>query len=744
MSDKTEDFSPAQSLLQELISANAISNDDWLTVPVADRERINQIKQLNTLVGELVSLKLLTPYQGSLIENGRLRDLAIGNYKVLDVIGSGGMGVVYRAQHLFLKWHAAIKVIHSESMSYENLQRFFNEVWVVAQLSHPNIVRALDAGRTFHESSHHIQANYLVMEFVEGRDLDNLVRGDGPLPVPLACDLAYQIASALAEADRHHLIHRDIKPSNIRVTAKGQAKLLDFGLALNFRSCLTEPGTVVGTIDFLAPEQAANSHNVDIRADIYSLGATLYWALTGATPFPQGETLVEKIFRRQTETAPGIQSVRPDLPSSLQDVVAQMMAVNPDERYASPKLVMQALLPYLPKGKLIPELPGESIFSDYEPNSSDAPTLIANASNRVLVVDDEKPIRNLCRIMMEQENFYCDEAADGPTALKMLETAPYDLVLLDIAMPEMPGTEVLRRIRENPPCSHLKVIMLSGHVPGDELAPMLLAGADDFLTKPFRSAELKSRTKAAMKMKEIQQRLDRFNGKLIAANHELELNLHTKNIDLVHARNALVLAMADLVAYRDSETGAHLLRLQRYCRRIAEEAARMPAFEAQIDQNFIQALEGSAPLHDIGKVGLPDYILLKPGKLTAEERIIMQAHTTIGASILQKVAQQHQFAVAFLQMAADIARHHHERFDGTGYPDHLVGSAIPLAARILALADVYDAMRSRRPYKPALPHGAAIDVMKESAEGHFDPALWQVFLKCAKDLDYIFRDSREA
>jgi HD-GYP domain-containing protein (c-di-GMP phosphodiesterase class II) len=163
-------------------------------------------------------------------------------------------------------------------------------------------------------------------------------------------------------------------------------------------------------------------------------------------------------------------------------------------------------------------------------------------------------------------------------------------------------------------------------------------------------------------------------------------------------------------------------------------------FASQIDANFIQMLECCAPLHDIGKVGLPDHILLKPGKLDNDERIIMQAHTIIGADTLKTVLQQHGSAVAFLQMAIDIARHHHERFDGTGYPDKLSGNAIPLAARIVSIYDVYDALRSRRVYKPALSHRAAIQVMTEASPGQFDPALLRVFQRCAPQFERIFRE----
>ena len=163
----------------------------------------------------------------------------------------------------------------------------------------------------------------------------------------------------------------------------------------------------------------------------------------------------------------------------------------------------------------------------------------------------------------------------------------------------------------------------------------------------------------------------------------------------------------------------------------------------QVDAAFIDMLECCAPLHDIGKVGIPDHILLKPGKLSADERLLMQSHTIIGAETLTKVAEHHGFALAFLHMAIDITRHHHERFDGNGYPDRLAGDNIPLAARIVAIGDVYDALRSRRVYKPSLSHAAAVEIMTKGSPGHFDPALMHVFERCGDKFDAIFRELKE-
>jgi response regulator RpfG family c-di-GMP phosphodiesterase len=166
----------------------------------------------------------------------------------------------------------------------------------------------------------------------------------------------------------------------------------------------------------------------------------------------------------------------------------------------------------------------------------------------------------------------------------------------------------------------------------------------------------------------------------------------------------------------------------------------LPGFASQIDTNVVEMIECCAPLHDIGKVALPDHILMKPGPLTPDERVLMQAHTTIGADTLKEVADQHGVAVAFLQTAIEIARHHHERFDGQGYPDRLAGNDIPVSARIVAIADVYDALRSRRSYKPAMSHSVAVQIMVEASPGHFDPALLKAFSQCADRFERIFRE----
>jgi putative two-component system response regulator len=207
----------------------------------------------------------------------------------------------------------------------------------------------------------------------------------------------------------------------------------------------------------------------------------------------------------------------------------------------------------------------------------------------------------------------------------------------------------------------------------------------------------------------------------------------------VQVRSALVLALTRLVEYRDIESAATSPSMRQYCRMLAEEAARLPAFAGQIDAAFLETLDLGVPLHDVGKVGLPDHILHKPGKLDPDERVLMQTHTLLGAELLQAVAQEHGSALAFLDTATRIARHHHERWDGEGYPDRLAGEDIPLAARVVAVADVYDALRGHRVYKPALPHSTAARLMLGTV-GQFDPALLKAFENCHLHFERTFRE----
>ena len=725
--------SPAQRLLRELLSSIIVLPEDFWKLSAQVQDEITHSAEIRKLLPLLIQHELLTEYQAARVEAGTTYGLVVGNYRILDRLGAGGMGVVFKAEHVDMRRPVAIKILSSLADEDSCIQqRFLTEIRVVAQLQHPNIVAAMDAGTISGPNSPTLR--YFVMELVPGQDLEEFINSNGPLSPVQACDVIHQVAAALAEAHKHNLVHRDIKPSNIRLTPDGQAKLLDFGLARHFTYRMTEPGTVLGTLDFMAPEQVCDAGSVDIRADIYALGATLFWCLTGKYPFESKGTIVQQAIYRQTQPPPSARSWRPEISAELDAVVTRMMALCPDERYATPQMVMQALLPFLKPEMRDSFLPTSHALSP-EKGCNSRPY-------QILIVDDEAELRRFSRLALEtQDGPQCDEAANGELAIEAIKAKRYDLVLLDIEMPGMKGPEVCRHLRDNPPYPHLKIVMMSGRATPDEMSQMLLNGADDYLTKPMSVIQLQSKIKAALCLKDAQDRADLLKSHLSAVNREQEKTLSAKDRDLADARNGLVHALAKLVEYREGATGSRLRRMEQYARCLAEAAANTPELVGQIDANFIEFLGCCAPLHDIGKVGLPDHILLKPGKLDPDERILMQTHTTIGADTLTAVMKQHGSALAFLQMAVEIAQFHHERYDGEGYPNRLSGTSIPLSARLVAICDVYDALRSRRSYKPALSHSTAIQVMTKVSVGQFDPVLLQVVEQCAERFERIFRET---
>ena len=735
--------SAALSRLDFFLQNSLIHREDWATLPSESRKRLEVLDNDKDLLKTLLEMKLLTQYQVDRVEAGTTQGLLLGSYRILSRLGAGGMGVVFLAEHILLRRLVAVKVLPmsaGDDPCGVLLSRFFNEIRMVAQLQHPNIVWAIDTGEFVSRGLESQVLYYHVMEYVPGKSLEEMIHANGPFSLVLACDTIYQVASALAEADKHRLVHRDIKPSNILVTPEGQAKLLDFGLARTMDNRQTQPGVLLGTIDYMAPEQFADASAVDIRADIYSLGGTLYWCLTGKVPFPlngQSSTRGAVGATGPTRQPPSLRALRPDLPASLDEVVAKMMANKASDRYPTPLAVMKALLPFLTEstGELCYLSSGRTagVRAEGQPTQP--------SCHRVLLVDDEPAMRTISRTVLESQGILCDEVGDGRGALEAARARHYDLILIDVEMPGMPGTEVLRQLRDDPPNSNLKIIMTSGRVSSDDMSSMILSGADDFLAKPFSVVQLIARTKAAIRLKTAQDRSDNLNRQVLAANQELESNLATKEGDLVHTRNTLVLTLAELIAARAAETPAHLKRMAGYVRAFAQELLTVPGFASQVDENYILSFEGAAPLHDIGMIGVPEHILLRPGKLDPEESLVMQSHTTQGAEILQKLASRNGIAAGFLQTAIDITRHHHERWDGRGYPDRLAGSDIPLSARIVGLVDVYDAIRAKRPHKPALPHVAAVQMMTEASPGQFDPALLRTFEKTHHLFEKVFRQT---
>jgi response regulator RpfG family c-di-GMP phosphodiesterase len=732
--------SPVLISLTELLDSGLILTEDWDALSPQAQSELFQCQDPRARLALLEKQGLLTSYQVSRIESGSTFGLILGNYRVLDHLGSGGMGVVFLGEHVKLRKQVAIKVLHpTHAHSPHLLTRFHHEIRAVARLQHPNVVGALDVGEVPSPDGHTLTLYYFVMEHVPGQDLEKLVKSQGPLPVVKACDIISQVAGALVEADKNRLVHRDIKPSNIQVTPAGQAKLLDFGLARLQCDRVTSPGMALGSLAYMAPEQAVDASGVDIRADLFALGGTLYWALTGRLPFPTSSNIGEALSQRRARPTLNFEVEGVEVPPGLRDVLKRMLAGRPEDRFQTPQEVMDALLPHLKMD--LPEMSSLMVRGASIPHLPSAESTPAGPRvHKVLIVDDDPDVRQLCKSLLESPTLRCEEASDGISALEVARQKRYDLVLLDIDMPRMNGREVLRRLRETPPTPHLKVIMFSGRTTCDDMAQMLLAGADDYLPKPFSLVQVQARIKTALRFKDAQDRAEILNQHLRATNRELESSLTARDSCLVQARNSLVLALSKLVEYRDSETGHHLVRMQRYCQVLATEAAKGPPFDQQIDAEFVEILVGCVPLHDIGKAIVPDHILLKPGKLDPAEQVIVQGHTVAGREALTAITLQQGLSPAFLQMALDVVCHHHERYDGKGYPDQLAGTDIPLAARVVAVADVYDALRSRRVYKPSLSHPTAVQVLTKGSEGQFDPNLLTAFLRCANQFDHIFRE----
>jgi serine/threonine protein kinase len=309
------------------------------------------------LAAKLVEDKLITQWQGDALLKGKSSGFNLGQYKLLGVLGTGGMSSVYLGEHRMMRCLRAIKVLPVSRVNDSSyLERFRQEAMAAARLNHPNIVQAYDI-------SQHGKYHYIVMEYVEGRDLQNLVKEQGPLDYDQAANYIRQAAEGLAYAHEAGLIHRDIKPANLLVDGRGIVKLLDLGLARFVDDkapslTIAHDENVLGTADYLAPEQAVDSHGVDSRADIYSLGCTLYYLLTGHPPFPTG-TLPQRIHAHQTKLPASIYEDRHDAPQALVDVCIRMMAKSPAARYQTAKEVAEVLTAWL-AGRSNPLLGGAS------------------------------------------------------------------------------------------------------------------------------------------------------------------------------------------------------------------------------------------------------------------------------------------------------------------------------------------------------------------------------------------------
>lgn len=332
-----------------------------------------------------------------------------------------------------------------------------------------------------------------------------------------------------------------------------------------------------------------------------------------------------------------------------------------------------------------------------------------SAEIHILIVDDEEPIRHVFQLLAEKAGYRCSTAGSGEEALSFIDGNEVDVVITDINMPEMNGIQLLKVLKRN---YAVDVIVMTGFAEDYTYEEIVRAGASDFIEKSTSPQELMVRLGRVLR----ERALAREKAGMHAALKEAHQELHAAYLDTI---SRLVLA----AEYKDEDTADHIVRISRYCELLAVKYGLAP--------REVQNMRYAAPMHDIGKIGIPDYILMKPNKLTAEEFEIMKSHTTIGASILSNSKAE------ILQLAEKIAVSHHEKWNGTGYPNGLSGPEIPIAGRIVGLADVFDALTTRRPYKQPYSMEVACDILQKERGRHFDPDLVDVFFANLDEMQQV-------
>ncbi|MEO5375404.1 MAG: two-component system response regulator [Alphaproteobacteria bacterium] len=341
----------------------------------------------------------------------------------------------------------------------------------------------------------------------------------------------------------------------------------------------------------------------------------------------------------------------------------------------------------------------------------------------ILAVDDAPENLDVIKSILVPE-YTVKRAPNGPLALKIAESQAPDLILLDILMPEMDGFEVCLRLKANPATRAIPVVFVSALTESVDEQRGFAVGAVDYINKPFRPELVMARVRTHLEMKAYRDDLERL--------------VEERTRALSRTQDATIFTVANLAETRDPETGAHIMRTQHYVKALAQYLSASPHHASTLTASNIDLLFKSAPLHDIGKVGIPDHILLKPGKLTPEEFEQMKTHTVTGWETLNKTEQRFG-SDSFLRYACEISLTHHEKWDGSGYPHKLAGDAIPLSGRLMAVADVYDALTSARPYKKPFTHEAAKTMIVDGRGKHFDPEVVDAFLALEDEFLEIYR-----
>jgi serine/threonine-protein kinase len=499
-----------REFIANLRDSGVLPSED-LDGAVAESQKLANGADAEPIAKRLVSAGKLTPYQLAAICERRFEMLRIGAYQILDRLGEGGMGTVYKGRHERMKRLVAIKVLaRSVAESEAFLQRFQREVETVARLSHPNIVMAFDAGEC-------VLGPYLVMEFVDGRDLATDVRQSGPLAVEPGIDVVIQAARGLGYAHGQGIIHRDIKPANLIRDGNGTTKVADLGLA-RLSSALTKPGdagsltqagNIVGTVDFLPPEQALDSTSIDHRADIYSLGCTLYYLLTARPPY-EAETVMAALLKHRDAPIPLMSVARPAIGAALDGIFARMVAKKAEDRYQSMAEVIRALesvpmsaMPAAANADLMQTMVTTGPLS---PTPHSMPALASRVeelgrsdsavSGTVLLVEPSRTQSLIIKKYVQElggKNIVT--SATGQDALKSVESSQPMTVISAMHLADMTGLELAQKLRA---ANHSQgfILVTSGSQAG-ELSAAAQQARVVMLPKPFDLAALRQALKAA-------------------------------------------------------------------------------------------------------------------------------------------------------------------------------------------------------------------------------------------------------
>jgi putative two-component system response regulator len=353
--------------------------------------------------------------------------------------------------------------------------------------------------------------------------------------------------------------------------------------------------------------------------------------------------------------------------------------------------------------------------------------------SKILIVDDNERNLRLIEAMLFPLGYEVILAQDGEEALEKVKEVSPDVILLDIMMPKMDGFEVARQLKEKEDTSIIPIVMVTALREVEDRVKALEAGADDFLTKPIEKTELRARVSSLLKVKAYNDHMRNYQKEL-----EAEVTRRTEQLrqafeKIKEASLDTIYRLSRAAEYKDEDTGAHIQRMSHYAAAVAGKMG--------LNRETVETILYAAPMHDVGKIGIPDYILLKPGKLDTNEWVIMKQHTVIGAKILEGSEAQ------FIELAKVIALSHHEKWDGSGYPKGLKGSKIPLAGRITAIADVFDALTSKRPYKEPFSLERSFNIIKESRGSQFDPEVVDAFFAVEDEILSIrekYKDEHES